>query len=88
MTRVLGVDTRQNPRECEEAVPPMTANHGTEELHICAFGSSAKRIIDKRVIAARSSGWSLLIGAKVFLIYRIVGRASKRPSSMASTYNC
>jgi len=48
MTTVLGVDTRPNPRECEEAVPPITANHDTEELDICAFGSSAKRIVDKR----------------------------------------
>jgi len=48
MTRVRGVNTRPNPREGEEAVPPVTANHGAEELGICAFGSSTKRIVDKR----------------------------------------
>lgn len=44
MTRIRGVDTRPDTREGEKTVPPTTADHGAEELHICALGSSAKRI--------------------------------------------
>ena len=47
MTRIRGVDTRPDPGEREETVPPMTANHGAEELHICAISSLTKRFIAK-----------------------------------------
>ena len=47
MVGIRGVDTRPDPREGEETVPLMTADHGTEGLHICAIGSSAERIVAK-----------------------------------------